>query len=220
MKNERGGLVLGLVIGLLVGLALALGVALYVTKAPIPFINKVPQRTADQDAQEAERNRNWDPNAGLVGRSASVPVGVAGEASAATGAVARGPAGEGGRDPAAILAGVPAPAVNPNARLPASLPPVEVRTPTPVAGVSAKPGADAFVYFVQAGAFQSGDEAEQQRARLAMMGVQVKVIEREQSGRTVFRVRAGPFEKQSEADALKERLAASQVEALLVRVER
>ena len=59
--RQRGGFLIGLVVGLLIGLALALGVALYVTKAPIPFVNKVPQRTAEQDAAEAERNRNWDP---------------------------------------------------------------------------------------------------------------------------------------------------------------
>ncbi|HEV6964147.1 MAG TPA: hypothetical protein VK305_01935, partial [Roseateles sp.] len=62
--GQKGGFVLGLIVGLLVGLAIALGVALYITKVPIPFVNKVPQRTAEQDAAEAERNKNWDPNAG------------------------------------------------------------------------------------------------------------------------------------------------------------
>ena len=47
----------------------ALGVALYVTKAPNPFVNKVPARTPTQDAAEAERNRNWDPNSALAGRN-------------------------------------------------------------------------------------------------------------------------------------------------------
>ena len=60
--SQRGGFVLGLVVGLLVGLAMALGVALYITKAPVPFVNKVPQRTAEQDSAEAEKNKNWDPN--------------------------------------------------------------------------------------------------------------------------------------------------------------
>ena len=63
--GQRGGFVMGLVVGLLLGLALALGVALYITKAPVPFINKVPQRTAEQDNAEIERNRNWDPNGAL-----------------------------------------------------------------------------------------------------------------------------------------------------------
>ena len=50
--RQRGGFVLGLVVGLLVGLALALAVALYITKAPVPFVNKVPQRTAEMDRAE------------------------------------------------------------------------------------------------------------------------------------------------------------------------
>ncbi|MBC7942248.1 MAG: hypothetical protein H7Z19_21260, partial [Chitinophagaceae bacterium] len=71
MSLARGNFALGLVVGLLVGLALALGVALYITKAPIPFVNKVPQRTAEQDSAEAERNRHWDPNAPLGGKAAA-----------------------------------------------------------------------------------------------------------------------------------------------------
>jgi cell division protein FtsN len=53
-----------------------------------------------------------------------------------------------------------------------------------------------------------------------MLGVETRLIEREQSGRTVFRVRAGPFDKQAEADDLKGKLEGAGIEALLVRVER
>ena len=60
---------IGMIVGLMIGLALALGVALYVTKAPNPFVTKVPPRTAVQDAAEVERNRNWDPNGPLAGRN-------------------------------------------------------------------------------------------------------------------------------------------------------
>ncbi len=67
-SRQRGNTVIGLIIGIVLGLGVALGIAVYVTKVPIPFINKVPQRTADQDAAEAERNRNWDPNAPLSGK--------------------------------------------------------------------------------------------------------------------------------------------------------
>jgi len=68
-KNQRGGFAVGLIIGLLIGLALALGVALYVTKVPVPFINKVPQRTTEQDAAETAKNKNWDPNSPLYGKN-------------------------------------------------------------------------------------------------------------------------------------------------------
>ena len=85
--GQRGGFLMGLVAGLLVGLALALGVALYITKAPIPFINKVPQRTPEQDTAEAERNRSWDPNAPLAGKPVR-PAGAASGGAAHDGVVA------------------------------------------------------------------------------------------------------------------------------------
>jgi cell division protein FtsN len=245
MKLERGGLILGLIIGLLVGLALALAVALYVTKAPVPFVNKVPPRTADQDAADAERNLNWDPNAGLSTR-APAPLPIEGAASGAPGAApgaaapattATAPAGakpsvipgSGTRDPAAILAGrpvqppAPAAAPKPTPSGPEIISPAGPAGPTSppaAAKTSARSGSDPFVYFVQAGAFQSSSEAEQQRAKLAILGVETKVIEREQSGRTVFRVRGGPFARQPDADAVKDRLLAAGVEAMLVRVEK
>ena len=73
MKSQRGGFFLGMIVGLLIGLAMALAVALYVTKVPLPFIDKVPQRTAEQDAAEAEHNKNWDPNAPLYGNNPAKP---------------------------------------------------------------------------------------------------------------------------------------------------
>jgi cell division protein FtsN len=84
---------------------------------------------------------------------------------------------------------------------------------------SAKPEAGAFTYFVQAGAFARPEDAEQQRAKLAMMGMGARVTEREQSGRTVYRVRLGPFDRKEDADAAQERLQAASVESALVRVE-
>ena len=68
MKNQRGGFALGLIVGLLLGLAVALAVALYVTKTPVPLMNKGQQRTPEQDAAETERNKTWDPNAALAGK--------------------------------------------------------------------------------------------------------------------------------------------------------
>ena len=93
MRSQFGGFAVGLVVGLLLGLALALGVALYVTKVPLPFINKVPQRTAEQDAAEVERNRNWDPNAPLGGKPAG--------RAAASGPVSAAPAPAPAAPPAA-----------------------------------------------------------------------------------------------------------------------
>ena len=73
---------------------------------------------------------------------------------------------------------------------------------------------------MQAGAFNRAEDAEQQRAKLAMLGFAARVSEREQAGRTVFRVRLGPYTTSDEANAAQNRLQGSGIEAALVRVER
>lgn len=192
MKMERGGFVLGLIVGLLLGLAGALGVALYITKTPVPFLNKVPQRTAEQDAAETERNKDWNPNAALAGKSAS---------QAASGVV-------GMARPSATA---------PNAALPL---PVPSKQAPASAAASAVAGADPFFYLVQVGAYNKPDDAEAQHAKMAMLGFAAKVFEHEQSGRTVYRVRIGPFDKKDEADATQRKVESAGVAAHMVRIER
>ncbi len=198
--KEKGGFVLGLIVGLLVGLAVALGVALYVTKAPVPFVNKLPQRTAEQDGEEAKRNQNWDPNAPLASKGAK---------QAASGVVSAPPA------PAPAPAPVTAPAAA--EAKPAK---VEAKAAAAASAPAAVQAGDAFIYFVQAGAYTRMEDAEQQRAKLALSGFVSKVTEKEQSGRTVYRVRSGPFETREEADSQQQKLQSAGVEANLVRVQR
>ena len=66
-QQQRGGTILGLIIGLILGLGIALGVAVYVTKVPVPFVNKGEQR--NPETSESDRNRNWDPNSPLYGKN-------------------------------------------------------------------------------------------------------------------------------------------------------
>jgi len=207
MKRQRGGFAIGLIVGLLIGLALALAVALYVTKVPVPFVNKVPQRTAEQDAAETEKNKNWDPNAPLSGKSAQRPGG------SASGAVSTLPAPTPAAPPVATTA--PRASAPGSARDPAAI--LADRAP---AAVKPTPAADPFVYFVQAGAYGRPEDAEQQRARLAIMGYEARITEREQSGRTMYRVRIGPFPRKDDADGAKDKLAGAGVETALVRVQK
>ncbi len=211
MKQQRGGFFLGMIVGLLIGLALALGVALFIAKVPAPFLNKVPQRSAEQDAAETEKNKNWDPNSGLYGKnpakpsnsSSGVVVPTRPEPAASAEVPASSPARD-RRDPAAILADKPGaiPADGANA-------------------ASTKPAGDAlYSYFVQAGAYGRPEDAEQQRGKLAMMGLTAKVTEREQAGRTVYRVRVGPFDKKEDAMQAKDKLEGAAVEATLVQINK
>lgn len=211
MKSQRGGFFVGMIVGLLVGLALALAVALYVTKVPVPFVNKVPQRTAEQDAAEAEKNKNWDPNAPLAGKTPAKPAtpapGAASGPAPANGTVAR---------PAPPFA--PAAGVNANAPAQAKEPAPAAAAATPAAQAAAS---DAFVYFVQAGAFARTEEAEQQRAKLAMLGLEARITERDQAGKIIYRVRVGPYDKRADAEAVKEKLDTSGAgESALVRVQK
>lgn len=232
-KAQRGGFTMGLIVGLMIGLALALGVALYVTKAPNPFVNKVPPRSAVQDAAEAERNRNWDPNSALGGRAPVRPPPGAVVGGSAGGPIAR-PAEIPATPGSAALPGVassrsapPAPTASTPARAPMAatpfpferpaIAPPTTRAPPPV---STGASADPFTYFVQAGAYGRSEDAEQQRARLAMLGIESRLTEREQSGRTVYRIRVGPFEHKGDADATKEKLSGAGVDAALIRVQK
>lgn len=199
MKKQRGGTLLGVILGVVIGLGIALGVAVYITKVPVPFVNKASSRTVEQDVMETQRNKDWDPNAALRVKPAAKPVDPA---------VAPGPASP-----------EPAPA--------AVAKPVEVKP-----AVSADPlgdlakarasrsKADPYYYFVQVGAFRTSVDAESQRARLSLGGIEAKVSEREQAGRTVYRVRVGPFDKRDDAIQSKEQLTASGLDTALVSVAR
>lgn len=241
---SRGRFVTGLVVGLLAGLSVALAVALYISKAPVPFINKVPTTSPDHDAAEAERNKHWDPNAPLAGKSPAKPQPVA--ASSPAPSPAAGPMTEAGpaeSDAASAAVRSPTAASKPAAvaALPDSAASAAPRTAhtTPAPGNSTrdpaailggqavpdiKPAAPAvpqtLSFFVQAGAYARTDDAEQQRAKLALMGLTARITEREQSGRTVYRVRLGPFDVRNEAEDAQSKLAAAGIDANLVRVER
>ena len=217
---QRGGFVLGLVLGVLAGLCVALVVALYITKAPVPFVNKLPQRTAEQDAAETERNKTWDPNAPLAGKNPAQPMAVASDAvlPPPEGAASAPDAPTAGlpRDPAAILAGRPPAAAMPAAAKPATTPPAAQAAMPP----AQPPSGGAVEFYVQAGAFSTSVDAETQRAKLAMLGHSAKILAREQAGRTVYRVRLGPYDNRSGADRVHEGLVAGGVDATMVRVER
>ena len=192
MRQQQGGTLLGFILGLVVGLAVALVVAVYVTKVPIPFMNKAQSRNAEQDAAEEKKNKDWDPNAPLYGKNPAKPAAPAEPTDAA-------------------------PAATPMTGTPAE----DKKTDDPLGDLArAKAGADPFVYFVQAGAYRSEPEAQAQKAKLALKGLTSAVSERDQDGRTVYRVRLGPFDSKDDAEGTKKKLDSAKIESALVRVQR
>jgi len=192
MRQQQGGTLLGFILGLVVGLAVALVVAVYVTKVPIPFMNKAQSRNAEQDAAEEKKNKDWDPNAPLYGKNPAKPAAPAEPTDAA-------------------------PTATPATGAPAD----DKKTDDPLGDLArAKAGADPFVYFVQAGAYRSEPEAQAQKAKLALKGLVSAVSERDQDGRTVYRVRLGPFDSKDDAEGTKKKLDSAKIESALVRVQR
>lgn len=193
---QRGNTFIGFVLGLVVGLTIALVVAIYVTKVPIPFLNKGLSRNAEQDAAEQKKNKDWDPNAPLYGKNP-----------------------------------------NNNAPDPAKVPPVPAKAPVPAAPVPPPEAANAgedplgdlanskakgeeFQYFVQVGAFHASEDAEGQRAKLALGGFDPKISERDQAGKMVYRVRLGPYDSKTEAELIQTKLKSNKFESALIRVQR
>jgi cell division protein FtsN len=215
-QQQRGGTLLGLIIGALIGLGGALAVAVYVTKVPVPFLNKIQLRSAETDAAEAKKNKDWDPNISLAGKNPVKPAPVASDVvgTAPTPGVAASGAAKPNTssDPLGDLAKAKS---EDNTQAKGG-----VKSDAKPDPVSSTPGPDPFNYFIQAGAFRTPEDAEQQRAKLLLMGFQAKITEREQSGRTVYRVRLGPFDKKEDADKAKEKLDGNSVETALVRVQR
>lgn len=211
LTQQRGGTFLGLILGLVLGLGLALVVAVYVTKVPVPFINKIGNHTLEKDVSEVQKNKDWDPNAPLYGKNPAKPAAPAESTVPTESLPAAGPASPAATPPAAKAEIKPAVTGDPLGDLAKSR-------------LAAKDGASAtaepFTYFVQAGAFRTQEDAESQRAKLSLAGIETKVSEREQAGRTVYRVRTGPFDKRDEADKSKARLDALGIDTALVRVQR
>jgi cell division protein FtsN len=231
LHSQQGGAATGFIIGLVIGLAAALAVAIYVTKVPTPFTNKNQPRSAEQDAAEAQKNKDWNPNSGLQNKPAAAddkesnkdaakdavkePSKDAKDTAKEAAKDGKEPAKDAGKETAKEVGKPePKPAVtaDPLGEL--------VKSKAPSTAIKDPTGSDPFTYFVQAGAFRSQAEADAHRAKLAMMGLDAKISEREQAGRLVYRVRLGPYDDKDVAENAKSRLDKNGIETALVRVQR
>jgi len=214
LHSQRGGTFLGFIIGLVLGLGVALAVAVYVTKVPTPFSNKNQPRTNDQDAQETVKNKDWNPNSVFQPKPpAQAPEApVAPPADAAKDKTASGDAGKTSAD---SPKSEPRPAVTADPL--GDLAKSKSGLSTPSANDNA---ADPFDYVIQVGAYRTLADADAQKAKLALMGLDAKVSERDQAGRTVYRVRLGPFADKTAAERIRTRLEGSGFDNTLVRIQR
>ncbi|TBR13728.1 MAG: sporulation protein [Lysobacter sp.] len=89
--------------------------------------------------------------------------------------------------------------------------------PAPAAKAEAVPTPSAR-YLLQAGAFQASAQAEELKAKIALLGVGARVETAQIRGSTVYRVRMGPYGSASDLAEAKRKLAAGGLSALAVKV--
>jgi len=180
LARQRGNTLTGIIIGLIVGLVIAVVVALAITKGATPFTDKSGKlgKMAEPTAGQAS-----DPNKPLYSNKEAAlkankeisdkkaPGDPLGEAVAAMENTAAP-----GAKPAAPAA--PAPVAKP----------AEAKAPA-----AADEPEEKIIYFLQAGAFRDMDDAENTRAKLALLGFEAAISEKSNDSGLLYRVRIGPF---------------------------
>ena len=109
----------------------------------------------------------------------------------------------------------PAPAAAPAAVAEA---PVTVASAQP-APASASSTGDGARYILQAGAFGASGDAEEVKAKIAMLGLGARVESGQAGGKTVYRVRMGPYGSASELAEAKRKLADSGLPAMAIKAQ-
>ncbi len=194
-KKSRGGTLFGLFLGLVVGVLAAAGVVWYIYKTPPPFSNKSPPPLTPAPAS-AQPGANGAP----------APMALPGKPG----------------DP------IPQNGDKPRFDFYKILPGNAEAIPDPKQAVAkpsdSKPADDARKdaalkdpVYLQTGSFQSAAEADNQKAKLALIGVESSVQQVMLQDKVWYRVRLGPFKKTDELNNIRSDLAKQGIEANVVK---
>ncbi|CAK7060548.1 Cell division protein FtsN [Saezia sanguinis] len=210
MIQQRGLSLIGFILGLVLGLIIAAGVAFYITKTPVPFADRYSQQEPLQVPSDWNPNRSLQPQGGPAAPEQQTPPPLPETATTPTDSVIPAPATT--DDPVAIAAlGGAMPSGNERVAPSTTVAPEgRPNTPPPEANMQ---------FYVQAGAFASPTEAEQQRARLALLGNQAVISQVTAAGRTIHRVRLGPYSTREAASIAQRNLASNNIDAAIVLVQ-
>lgn len=75
-------------------------------------------------------------------------------------------------------------------------------------------------YWLQTGAYRNQEEAQRQKAMLAMQGLEALISERELEGAPLWRVRVGPFVGQNEVTQTRARLQSAGIPSTIIRINK
>ena len=96
--------------------------------------------------------------------------------------------------------------------------PSEMAPKDPIASIAA--ATQGPEYWLQTGAYKVQEEAQRQKAMLAMQGLEALISERELDGATLWRVRVGPFAGQSEVTQTRARLQSAGIPSTIIRINK
>jgi len=201
-KKSGGGTLLGLFIGLVIGVLSAAGVVWYIFKTPAPFTNKgqpSPLPPAVQPAAPAAAAAPAEAPMTLPGKPGDpIP-----------------PAGEKPRfDFYKILPGTSETTADPKQTEPK---PTDAAKGKVEKDKNEKELALKEPVYLQTGSYLNAADADGQKAKLAMMGVEASVQQVMLQDRVWYRVRLGPFRKVEELNAMRADLSRQGVEANVVK---
>ena len=224
-RQQDGNTLVGFIIGLVLGLVIAVVVALSITKGQSPFTDKAPKNgkpTDEASGQIADPNKPMYGNKDAVKkansdfeREAAKPTAADELQKVVDSIQAKGQPAAPAPAPVAKQPAAPAPAVTSPGTPPpvnSAAPPAQAAAPTP-----ALPGEDKFVYYLQAGAFREAGDAENTRAKLALMGFEASVSERATDSGVLHRVRMGPFTQVEAMNKVRAKLSENGVDVAVVR---
>lgn len=92
-------------------------------------------------------------------------------------------------------------------------------TPAPTTPAAAPAQAGSGHYLLQAGSFGGSGDAENVKARIAMLGLSARVESARIGDKTVYRVRMGPYASATELAAAKQKLASGGLQAIAIRAQ-
>lgn len=189
-RKSGGGTLIGLFLGLVIGVLAAAAVVWYIHRTPVPIATKA------QPAAPAATQQQGAPQA---------PLALPGKP------------------------GDPIPQANDKPRfdfykiLPGNseaIPEPKTGEPKQADATKDKDGKDSALkepVYLQTGSFQNAGDADNQKARLAMMGAEASIQQVMLQDKVWYRVRLGPFRKIEEVNAMRAELARQGIEANVVK---
>ena len=192
-RKSGGGTLIGLFLGLVIGVLLAGGVVWYIHRTPAPFATKAqpPQTQTPTGTPQA-------------------PIALPGK----PGDPAPAPSDKPRFDFYKILPGNSEAIPDPK--------PAEKKSgePKQADGTKAKDGTEAALkeqVYLQTGSFQNASDADNQKAKLAMMGAEATIHQVMLQDKVWYRVRLGPFRKIEDVNAMRAELARQGIDANVVK---